>query len=417
MARVLSLPLHDRPLPLPADLDLLLHARYVVLVVAGRSGSGLIHSHLDGHRQIAQIPAIWKFHDFLAAKQGILQASTASLAQAFVEFPAHAMLFDTRQSTMHTGTLGTDGALTILIDRDAFRRALVSALGDAPPHPRRLLYAAVLAYEWCLGRDTRAARAVLHHLHHGDWLWPDLLIDRFNLGGVAPVASLKAALAPDLLLVSTRAPLEILRSYPALTAAVTGSGEARVAYYEQLLHLLVQDWLRARVASGGGVPTLGVRLEDMKSDRDGTLAMLCAAMSVDASDPALGATTFFGQGWTEDSWSERRRAVVASQPETGLAIGWQDEAYVLGALAGLSDEIYPTDRDYADWNSVLALLLKAAEDPPATLFPELKTTAAGLSVASAAAWDRISYFEQFRALVSRQEIGPLRLCRRVQPDR
>lgn len=412
--RLLPLPLHDRPLPSPDDLGRLCRQRYAVLVVAGRSGSGLIHAYLDGHRQVAQIPAIWKFHDFLAAHRQVLQAPPDAAAAAFVAFPAHALLFDTQLSAMHTGTLGPDGDLVVRIDQARFARALVSALGGPAGDARRLLCAVVLAYEWCLGRDLRDARAVLHHLHHGDWLWPELLIDRFNLGGADPIADPRGALKPDLLLVSTRTPLEILRSYPALAAAVTESGPARVAYFETLLRLLIQDWLRARAAAGSDIPTLAVRLEDMKADRAATLGALCRSLGVDAADPALAATTYFGQAWTEDSWSERRRAAVAAQPEIGAAASWQDEAFVLGGLAGLSDDLYPPTAAYGDRSRVLELLLKAASEPSVTLYPGFKVEAAGQAAAETAAWDRLGFLEEFRGLVACQRLGPLRVAGR--PD-
>ncbi len=412
MPQLITLPAQERPLPTPADLGRLLRCRYAVMVVAGRSGSGLIQAHLDGHRQVFHIPAIFKFHDFLAARGDRLLARAPELARAFVDYPAHAPLFDTRQSIHVAGQLGEAGDVAIVIDRCMFQSAMVSALGSLPAEPRRALYAAVLAYEWCLGRRAAEARVVFHHLHHGDWLWPELLIDKYNLGGLAPMPALRASLKPDLLLISLRAPHDVLRSYPSLTAAVTDSGAERVDYYERLLRLLAQDWLRARVAAGSDIPTFGIRLEDMKADLAGTLSSLCEQLDVDASDPALLRTTYYGHAWTEDTWSVARKS-RPPPPQLDRDVCWQDEVFVMGGLAGLTDGAYPADVAFADWNGVLDRLVKAADEPPVTVFPDPQATASAPTAAADRMWDRIGFLERFRSLAAAQRLGPLNLCRRA----
>ena len=413
-SRLIHLPTEARPLPTPGDLDRLMRCPYAVIVVAGRSGSSLIHSYLDGHRQVAQFPQIVKFHDYLAATPA--NGTAAALARAFVVFSAHAPLFDTRRSIHVGGQLGVNGEIAITIDERSFVAAMTAALGDRTIDPRCAFYAAVLAYEWCLGRDLGEARVVLHHLHHGDWLWPDLLIDRYNLGGFQPSEAACASLKPDLLLVSLRAPRDILRSYPALTAAVTANGAERVQYYERLVRLLVQDWLRVRVAAAGNVATVGIRLEDIKSDRRGTFARLCALLGIDAGDPALDSTSYYGQAWTEDTWTAARNS-LAPMPGLDSDVAWQDEAFVMGALAGLTDGIYATDPRFVDWNTVLALLMQAAQDPPATLFPGLRATPDGAAAAADLVWDRIGFLERFRSLVESHPLGQPLLCRNDDADK
>lgn len=412
------LPTHDRPLPGPVELDRLMACRYAVMFVAGRSGSGLIQAHLDGHRQIAQIPAIWKFHDFLCAGGARAQASPAAFAHAFADFPAHAPLFDTRRSVHLAGQLGAAGEAAVVVDRGAFAAALVSCLGGTVGGPRRALYAAVLAYEWCLGRDLGAARVVFHHLHHGDWLWPELLIDAYNLGGCAPPPALRQALRPDLILIPLRDPRAILRSYPALAAAVTGDGAARVAYFDLLLRLLAQDWLRARVAAAGDIATAGLCLEDLKADGGATLAALCDFLGVDAGDPALAEATYYGHPWREDGWTTARNALLAARPELDRASCWQDEAFVTATTGALAAEVYGAPGAAAEPDDLLRQLLRAAEDPPATLFAGTEAPEGDRRAAAELAWNRVGFAERLRALAATCRLGSLALCRpRVAPAR
>lgn len=411
MAILQTLPDRPRPLPTPGQLDRLLQVRYAVMIVAGRSGSGLIQSYLDGHRQVAQIPSIWKFHDFLAAYPALGQSDGAAAAEAFTRFAPHALLFDTRLSTNLGGQLGPGGDLAVLVDKGSFTAAMAAALAGGPLEPRRILCAAVLAYEWCLGRELGEFRCVLHHLHHGDWLWPELAPEPYNLSGLTPLPALRLALKPDLLLVSLRDPRAVLKSYPMLAAAIAETPQACVTYYELLLRLLAQDWLRARVAAGSDVPTAGVRLEDIKRDRAGTFAALCDRLGVDALDSALERTTFYGHAWTEDRWTAARNALQAKRPDLDVAPCWQDEAFLQALLGDLAEEAYPGTAGGGDWNALLDRLLRAADDPPYTLFADMKSTPEGRAAAATRAWDRIGFAERFRALAAAQRLGPLALCR------
>lgn len=412
MLKVRRLPDIARPLPTPADLERLVHAPYAVMVVAGRSGSGLIQAHLDGHRQVAQIPAIWKFHDFLSTRPDLLRAETEALARAFIEFPAHRALFETQLSVVVGSRIGDDGDLAIQIDHRAFAQALAAMLGIAGcADPRRMLVAIVLAYEWCLGRDIAAFRAVFHHLHHGDWLCPELLLDQYNLGGLRPLPALREALRPDLLVVSLRAPLDVIRSYPALAAAVaSGSPGGAVGYSEQLMRLLPLDWLRTRVAAGSDIPTIGVCLEALKADRAGVLGRLCARMGTDPADPALAATTYYGEPWVDDNWSVARRETSTVNPALERIIGSQDEIYLMDMLCGLPEPVYPGPEPARDRNESMRLLTEAADNPPASLFQDFTITPAGRAAASSLAWDRVSYVDRFWTLHDGQRLGTLQLC-------
>jgi hypothetical protein len=404
------LPAQSRPLPRPCDLDRLLACRYAVMFVAGRSGSGLIQAHLDGHRQIAQIPAIWKFHDFLTAESARAEATPAEFARAFVDFAAHAPLFDTRRSTNLAGQLGATGDVAILVNRGAFEAALVSALGVQVGGPRRALYAAVLAYEWCLGRDLDEARVVFHHLHHGEWLWPELLIETCNLGGLEPAADLRETLKPDLVLVPLRDPRAILRSYPAIAAGVTEGGAQATAFCERLVRLLPQDWLRARAAAASGSATRGVRLEDIKADLAGTFAALCRFLGVDDDDPALRAMTYYGHAWTEDTWSVARRSALAANRDLDRPLAWQDEAFAMGLLGPLVGAAYDVGEGCGDRDGVLHRLIQAADDPPVTLYPGFKLSTEGRRSATDLAWERVSFAERFCALAETLPPGALQLC-------
>lgn len=411
MTKLVTFPDHDRDLPTPADLDRLMQCRYAVLIVCGRSGSGLLHALLDGHRQVAHIRAIWKFHDFLSAQSGICRAGPGEFVRAFTDYPAHAMLFDTRHSVAVDGQLGETGDVAILINRGAFENALFSALGDHVGSPRRALYACVLAYEWCLGRDLGEARLVLHHLHHGEWLWPDLLVDPFNLAGLKPPGELRAALKPDLLLIPLRSPRAVLRSYPAIAAGVVPAGPDQVTFYETLMRLLPQDWLRARVAAGSDIATMSPRLEDMKVDQSGTLHALCDWLGIDHRDPALARPTYYGQVWTEDGWSVARKRVVEANPDIDRDLDWQDELFAIGSLGRLAADVYPGEAIEADYAQLLQRLIAAAVEPPPTLYPQQHVTPQAKPQAMLHALQRATYMNRFWTMADAQALGSLRLCR------
>ncbi|MCK6453252.1 MAG: hypothetical protein L6R19_20740 [Alphaproteobacteria bacterium] len=411
MSEIIILPERVRPLPTAADLDRLMQCRYATLIITGRSGSSLIHACLDDHRQIAQIPSIWKFHDFLAANFDVLGASSGEVARAFIEFPAHDMLFDTRCPGSLAARLGKSGDVTILVGRGAFQHAMANALDGCPADPRRILYAAVLAYEWCRGRDTTDVRVVLHHLHHGDWLWPDLLIDRFNLFGLNPPHALQIGLRPDLLLVSLRSPHAILRSYPAIAVGVNPSGADQVKFHERLLRLLAQDWLRTRVAAASDMTAVGIRLEDLKADRRGTLGQLCRLLGVDADDPALDQETLYGYPWHEEAWTIARRRAIFENPGLDRDMFWQDELFAMGCLGTLAAEVYPEETMHRDRNDLLQNLIQAAAEPPPTLFPDHKTTVEARVPAMQMALQRVTFMNQFWSIVDAHSLGFIRLCR------
>ena len=62
------LPTGSRPLPGPDTLEHVLVCPIAQLIVAGRSGSALIHAYLDGHPEVLHIPHTFKFFDFVAAR-------------------------------------------------------------------------------------------------------------------------------------------------------------------------------------------------------------------------------------------------------------------------------------------------------------------------------------------------------------
>ena len=69
----------------------------------------------------------------------------------------------------------------------------------------------MLAYGWAIGQDLQRVKVLFHHVHHGDWLWPDRLIDRSNCQP-APLRPPHAVLRADRYVVSVCHPDQALNS-------------------------------------------------------------------------------------------------------------------------------------------------------------------------------------------------------------
>jgi hypothetical protein len=303
------------------------------IIVTGRSGSMLVHSYLDGHPEIAHIPHTFKFYDFAAANPGLTARGVPEIVGRFVA--AHAPLFDTRASNLLGGRLGEGMTSYVRLDATAYGSVVASLLGIAPFDHRRLFYALTIAYAHCVGQDIDRAKVILQHLHHGDWLWPEMLSDRFNVRKSRdgrPTTLLRA----DKLLVSLREPFETYLSASAFTAKLGLPQEQAVDALETYLRLLVQDWQRlARAELEYSVHV--VRLEDLRVDSQGAMRACAAWLGVDPQEPSLEASTFYGLPWFGDSYSPASNTPRKDRPKGTVC--WQDTAL-------LETLVRPTARRY-----------------------------------------------------------------------
>ena len=133
-AQHLDLPAGSRPLPGPDTLDHVLGCPIAQLIVAGRSGSMLIHAYLDGHPEVLHVPHTFKYFDFVAANPDLLSLTPAALGQRFVESPLTPFLFDSAKSVLVGGRLGPEMNVYLEVDRRRFVEVFASLMREAPDH-------------------------------------------------------------------------------------------------------------------------------------------------------------------------------------------------------------------------------------------------------------------------------------------
>lgn len=323
-------------LPCPEDVDRLARLPLVVLVATARSGSMLVQAFLDGHPEILQWPHTFKLLDFAAAHPDFESRNGAELAHAFVAYPVHQALFDSAQSVLHRGRLGEDLNAVVVIDRARFVEAMTAALPGPTGSARRLLAAIHAALATCLGWSTARTRILLLHLHHGDWLWPETLVETCNIEPVPPWRGVDL-LAPDKIIASARNPFETLGSIETFCDKACASSDEATFWFERYVRLLVQDWRRLDYLRSGAVDTRTVHLNALRRDPRAELATVCEWLGVDAADEALEAPTAYGLAWWGDTYTEPSRR--PKPPGNEREPSWKNRDHVFfglgaGSIAG-----------------------------------------------------------------------------------
>ena len=311
--KVMRFPAQSRSLPGPADIRPLLTLPLTQLIVCGRSGSMFLHALLDGHPEILQIPHTFKFYDYLASFADFSAQDGPSLAQAFVEAPAHEALFDSDASLLLRGRVGAALDTRVLIDRKAFSDAMASTLPGAGHDARRILCAILLAHAWCISKPVDCTKQLFVHVHHGDWLWPEAIEERCNLQGIAYSEGLRW-LAPDHLIITVRNPVDTIRSLENFIPKTDNDTTKYDLWMERYLRLLVQDWLRIELAQASGLNTKVIKLENLRVNLPGEIHNLTTWMGVRYLPDVLSSPTAFGMPWWGDIYSAPSLSMKTSEP-------------------------------------------------------------------------------------------------------
>jgi len=311
--------------PAPDDL-LYLHALPLVSITAtGRSGSLLLHGFLDGHPEVLQVPGILKFADFIAAGND-LRTPGRDFAASFVQFPAHASLFDTSLAIHGQARLGPSQSTAVQVDRDLFVDAVHRLIPDGAHSAREALVATIAGLAWASGQDLRRARVLVQHLHHSDWLAPDLTIDTYNLPAVVPE---DITASPDRMLITWRkSATSALRNTRTFSARFCASPDDAREHSETLLRLYGQDELRLDLIRALSVPHLAIALEDMVSDPHGTVQKVAEWLDINPRHPALQEMTLYGLAWWGDDFSRPSNQPHGRTDPVVARISLMDRAYV-----------------------------------------------------------------------------------------
>ncbi|MDD5757813.1 MAG: hypothetical protein PHI06_01885 [Desulfobulbaceae bacterium] len=292
----------DRPLPELGDLDRVMLLPLIQLIICGRSGSMLLHALLDGHPEILHIPHTFKFYDFVAANPNLSEMSGLAIADAFVAHPTHHSLFDSQASVLLRGRLGRNMDDRVVVETSKFREVMAKLLPGPGHEARRILFAAILAHAWCQGQQFSMAKVVFMHLHHGDWLWPNALVETCNLSSNS-LGRGGDILSPDKIIVSVRNPADQIRSLERFVPLAVSNVAEHRAWFERYLQILAQDWRRIDLARAAGISLRIVKLEDLRSYMHKELDDLACWMGVTPSVDCMNYPTAFGLPWWGDIYS------------------------------------------------------------------------------------------------------------------
>ena len=277
----------DRPPHEPPELP----GKIIALLHFGRSGTGLLHSLIDGHPEISTLPSIYLRGYFNAGVWRKLSAGGwRELPDRFADM--YEVLFDASSARITPGileeknsylgvkegmtTLGENRDECLYLDRQTFRAealALMSRLDAVDP--MSFLQIVHAAYDKTLD-STADKQTVFYHIHNPDYF------TQFNFLRYAPDARL---------VMMVREPIQCCESWLRSPVAENNYGQA-VAYIAKMLFAI--DGVPFRVRD-----SVGVRLEDLKHRPEATLGALSAWMGVEET-PSLYEMTAQGKKWWGD---------------------------------------------------------------------------------------------------------------------
>ncbi len=280
----------------------------VALLHFGRSGTGLLHSLIDGHPEISTLPSIYLRGYFNAGVWERLSADGwRGLPQRFVrEFE---VLFDAASPAPTPGNLGEDSSFlgekegmtnvgdtrdeVLCVDREVFcaeALRLLEALNQVDPGSFLMVVHA--AYEKAVGTKTEK-HTVFYHIHNPD--------DYAKLNFLKHVPEAR-------LLMMVREPVESCESW------------ARFPFqdgdYDNMAHRILAMLFAPDQVAFRRHASISVRLEDIKARPEATLKGLCAWMGVQDS-PTLYEMTAQGKKWWGDPSSPGYDGKTAMQPFAG----------------------------------------------------------------------------------------------------
>jgi tetratricopeptide (TPR) repeat protein len=293
----------DNPSPLADQLIGLLHF--------GRSGTGLLHSLIDNHPDISTLPSIYLRGFFNAdvwaplTAQGWRATPDNFMAMFDVLFDANSgkptpgiMLEKNTYLGVKEGmtTLGENRDESLSVDRELFRAETLRLMEQRREiDPKTFLLIVHAAYEKALGSATHK-HTTFYHIHNPD----DFA--KLNFLRCAPDARL---------VMMVREPLQSCESW--LRATVENNDYA-TAVDQIIAMFFAVDQIPFRTQDA-----VGVRLEDLKSRPEATMAALCAWMGV-TETPSLYEMTAQGMKWWGDPSSPDFEAGRQMSPFGGVTM-------------------------------------------------------------------------------------------------
>ena len=305
--------------------------KVVALLHFGRSGSGLLHSLIDGHPEISTLPSIYLRGYFNAGVWDKISANGwRELPDRFAnEF---AVLVDAQSAKPIPSRLGEQSSFigknegmtqvgegrdeSLSLDRDAFCSEALRLIEDLKTiDPMSFLLIVHAAFETVMGVETKK-HLCFYHIHNpDDFAKPNFL--RY---------------APDArLLMIVREPIQSCES--SICVSFKENNYDNVTHH--ILGMLFGiDQIPFRMRE-----SVGIRLEDLKTRPKATMQSLCAWLGVNKETPSLYQATAQGKKWWGDPSSPEYDANKDMSPfykssinrATGAVFSEKDQ-FVLGTL-------------------------------------------------------------------------------------
>jgi hypothetical protein len=272
-------------------------ANFAVLLNFGRSGTGFLHSLLDGHPRVSTMPGIY-LKDFFS--RGVWEAVADSdptvMAENFCAL--YEVLFDARIPKNVPGNndsanypigesegftrMGEHGDEALGLDRDRFRCYLTDRLqGEKSLDSGRFFVHVHAAFEQVLSRP-----------------WPpDLLFYHIHNPGHFTFINFLRQFPGCRILMIVRHPLQSLESWISKKIDEPGA-------YPEIVNRVVRMLFALDRPEFDLFPAAGVRLEDLKQNPDATLKRICRFLGIDMA-PSLRQSTMQGIRWWGDPGSVR----------------------------------------------------------------------------------------------------------------
>ena len=266
--------------------------KLVALLQWGRSGTGFIHSLMDGHPSVMTLPGYYLagFFDQSVWKD-LASSDPGDMARKFVEL--HPILFDAANPAPIPGirhgdtyNVGVNEGYTVMgpgkdqclgLDKSVFSETLSGLLADRGDLSQARFFELLhQAFEMTLGR-YQGQDLIFYHLH--------------NPGSYELLNTLHHFPHSKFLL-AVREPLRSCESWMDLTLRESTA-------YSSLVNALVESLFKFDQVVFRRHDSRGVRLEDITSKTSGALESLCQWLEIDMHG-ALTSSTFQGLEWWGD---------------------------------------------------------------------------------------------------------------------
>ncbi len=314
----------------PGGSPAALPQRTVALLHFGRSGTGLMHSLIDGHPEISSLPGLYLRGYFNAGVwEHLAGGGWRELPDRFID--VFEGLFDSRSPkpvpsrlgdvSEHEGeaegltVLGESRDRFIAVDRDLFRsEALDLMRGFERLDPGLFLKIAHVAYERAAGRGGER-ETIFYHLHNPD---------------AHGILSFLRHVPDARLMMMVRDPVDSCESWL--------RPDYRGRDYRNMVNRILTMLFDIDRVYFQDRDAVGVRLEDLKARPEETLQAVCDWLGV-AMDPCLSEMTMGGMKWWGDpsspAYSEGEQMAPFGTPASaapGQAVFSERDRFVLETL-------------------------------------------------------------------------------------